>query len=76
MTQPTHYLVPANISGGATSEVFEVVRVVTQPARPGVEAWTTVHLVGVNTGRKIALGLPDLANLAEPVTTRQDGGNE
>lgn len=78
-----HYLIPPEVAGGATAEVFEVTRVVTQAAIPtdpavpgsGSEAWTTVHFRGVNSGQEIALGLPDLATLATGVLTREDVEN-
>jgi hypothetical protein len=79
---PMHYLLPPEVAGEATAEVFEVFRVVTQPElpatndQPAVPACTTVRLRGVDTGREIAIGLPDLAQLGEPITTREDDGDE
>lgn len=81
VTPGMHYLVPAGVAGGTTAEVFEVFRIITQPAipptgsHPGSPAWTTCRLRGVNSGREIALGLPDLLNVGEPVTSRKDSGN-
>lgn len=79
------FILPPEVSGGATSEVFTVYKVVTQSAIPAVynrdgsvkeigsEAFTTVLLSGVASGQQVAISIGQLADLGWPVSARKAG---